>query len=513
MFILVPVGLDDRTLSRRPAISIGIAVTCAVLFLLTWVIPEDPLGLEEGVSTAMSRLSFVPMRGLLQVGLLTGAFLHFGWMHLIGNMLFFFVSGPLMEETWGRMRFAAFYLAAIFFSTGAQYAFDSQDYRFVAGASGAVAACMGAVTQAHASARVRLGYFFLFFFRVVRGTFALPAWICGVFWFGMEVFSLRGSSGSGVAVMAHVAGFAFGFVFAFVNGLVQRPNEEVAETPRTRSTSELLAEARTALAENRPTDARRSFAKILAADEDHVDARIGVACLDIDAGRERAALARLEPWLRARPDYAADPALLQLGRTLGARLGSLDWSPDVAGRLGRAATRLNDVPPTVVEALFARERSAANVTVGASLPALAPMELPQPALRAVVHATLTSLDTNGARFTYTDGTPLSIAWSELVALHAARVPMASGGSAVLTDFVFAASAERPGGCVVRVAAPGLGLQRLFPQDAPASAYVKLLRWIHGTSRAPLTPELAALEALQLPTFGDEIAMTRALHAA
>ena len=91
-------------------------------------------------SSLLWRLSLVPARGLVQPGWLTYMFLHFGWMHLLGNLLFFYIASLLLEDAWGRPLFAGFYLAGGLFAGVAHYALDTSSEALMVGASGDVAA-------------------------------------------------------------------------------------------------------------------------------------------------------------------------------------------------------------------------------------------------------------------------------------------------------------------------------------------------------------------------------------
>ena len=130
---------------------------------------------EAADSNPLYRYSLVPDRGKVQLGWLTGLFLHFGWLHLLGNLLFFYMVGPLLEEAWGRLRFISFYLAGGLIAFAAQVAFQPKG--IILGASGAIAASMGAFTLIYARQKVRLGYVLFVLFRPVTGTFAIPAWL------------------------------------------------------------------------------------------------------------------------------------------------------------------------------------------------------------------------------------------------------------------------------------------------------------------------------------------------
>ncbi len=145
--------------------------------------------------------------------------LHGGWLHLIGNMLFLFVSGYIIEEVWGRPLFTGLYLSSGLVSA-AFFSFMHPGLSLpLVGASGAVAGLMGAFAVRFWSTRIR---FWWGIFPIRLGTFSAPAWLmCGL-WFGLEVLYgwLSGLLGApeqgGVAHWAHVSGFAFGFASAVV---------------------------------------------------------------------------------------------------------------------------------------------------------------------------------------------------------------------------------------------------------------------------------------------------------
>jgi membrane associated rhomboid family serine protease len=162
----------------------------------------------------LRRLAFVPRRGARQIGWLSAMFLHFGWLHILGNLLFFYLVGPLLEDGWGRPFFASFYLVGGLAAALAHYSLDTQSATMEGGASGAIAACIGAFTIRHAERPIRMAYYF-WFFRMSAGTFVVPAFAWGLFWFGRELLSfwLEGAN-NGVAVMAHIGGFAFGGIAA-----------------------------------------------------------------------------------------------------------------------------------------------------------------------------------------------------------------------------------------------------------------------------------------------------------
>ena len=164
--------------------------------------------------SSLRRLSLIPARGVFQIGWLTHMFLHFGWLHILGNLLFFYLVGPLLEDLWGRRFFLGFYILGGLLAALAHFSLDRHSGAMMAGASGAIAACMGAFAYRCASREIRFWYFLFFFFRFKTGTFVIPAWFWGLCWFGSEVFSFLLGASHGVAVMAHIGGFAFGFLTA-----------------------------------------------------------------------------------------------------------------------------------------------------------------------------------------------------------------------------------------------------------------------------------------------------------
>ena len=148
------------------------------------------------------------------LSVLYAMFLHGGWLHLAGNMLFLFVFGNNVEDRLGRLKYLGFYLIAGYVAT---YVFAFSDPRSVStlvGASGAVAGVLGAYLVLYPRARVLSLVPFLFFL-----PFRLPAWMVLGSWFLLQYVYARGAAmtmGSGVAYLAHVAGFVFGFLALLV---------------------------------------------------------------------------------------------------------------------------------------------------------------------------------------------------------------------------------------------------------------------------------------------------------
>jgi membrane associated rhomboid family serine protease len=142
--------------------------------------------------------------------LVTSAFLHGGWMHLIGNMLFLHIFGDNLEEALGRLGFLLFYLLGGMGAGLCQWASEPGSDIPTIGASGAIAAVMGGYLLLFPKARVDVLIFIVIIIRIVP----IPAWVMLALWFGLQVFSGFGADPltGGVAYWAHAGGFAIGFV-------------------------------------------------------------------------------------------------------------------------------------------------------------------------------------------------------------------------------------------------------------------------------------------------------------
>ena len=141
--------------------------------------------------------------------LVTSTFLHGGWMHLIGNMLFLWVFGDNLEEALGRLGFVLFYLLGGVGAGLCQWAAEPLSPIPTIGASGAVAAVMGGYLLLYPKARVDVLIFIVIIIRIIP----VPAWIVLALWFAFQIFGGFGADPltGGVAYWAHVGGFLIGF--------------------------------------------------------------------------------------------------------------------------------------------------------------------------------------------------------------------------------------------------------------------------------------------------------------
>ncbi|HEU4582799.1 MAG TPA: rhomboid family intramembrane serine protease [Polyangiaceae bacterium] len=157
-------------------------------------------------------------------GLLTHQFLHRGVLHLLFNMWFLWLVGCNVEDAWGRLLFTGFYLSGGAIAGLVHAWMTGSSQLILIGASGAVAAAMGAFLVGFASTRIR--FFGLLLIRPM--TFSAPAYVMLPLWASGELVSGVADSGGGVAHWAHVGGFVYGFLVALglrLSGVEKRIDE------------------------------------------------------------------------------------------------------------------------------------------------------------------------------------------------------------------------------------------------------------------------------------------------
>lgn len=149
------------------------------------------------------------------LAVLFSMFLHGGFLHLAGNLLYLFIFGNNIEDRMGHLKYAGFYLLSGIAATVAHVALDPDSTVPIIGASGAIAGVMGAYAVMYPSVRIRT--VIIFFFIMIRD---IPAAALLGIWFLMQFFT---ASGSGIAWAAHVGGFVFGALLGLVWRTVSPP--------------------------------------------------------------------------------------------------------------------------------------------------------------------------------------------------------------------------------------------------------------------------------------------------
>ena len=209
---------DDQPHYSTPVVVVLLIVLNAMVFLHEMQL--DPYSRNYFIA----HYGIIPDR-LTLVSLLTSQFLHGGWLHIIGNMLFLWAFGRSLEDAMGSGKFLVFYIASGVIAGLAQVFFNAGSQVPTVGASGAIAGVMGAYLIKFPRARIfTLLFVFVFLTRIeVPALFFLP------YWFLTQLFNGVGSvayshvtAGGGTAWWAHIGGFLAGIVLVSVMGTQRR---------------------------------------------------------------------------------------------------------------------------------------------------------------------------------------------------------------------------------------------------------------------------------------------------
>jgi len=206
---------DDNPVRSTPIVTIGIIAACVLVFVWQWTLSPYAgevavyqYGFLPGALFGRVRVEGAAVPPVLTI--FSSMFLHGGWLHLLGNMLYLWIFGDNIEDRLGRVRYIAFYLICGVVAALAQALPDMDSQIPMIGASGAISGVLGAyvVLYPRANVLVVLPVFIVFY------TFRVPALLVLGFWFlGQLMSSLAVSSqGGGIAFGAHVGGFLAGLV-------------------------------------------------------------------------------------------------------------------------------------------------------------------------------------------------------------------------------------------------------------------------------------------------------------
>ncbi len=222
---------DENPTTITPVVTVGIIL----LNVLAWLFLEGA-GAGRAVETAVCHYGLIPGEVLQRVPpgsgvemapgvfcavsagpqywtVLTSMFTHGGWMHLIGNMVFFWVFGNNIEDAMGHVRFAFFYILCGIAAAAAQVAVTPNSAVPMVGASGAISGILGAYLLLYPRVRVH-ALLFLFFY---VSSITIPAYLMLGYWILIQFVSSLSQlgarhSGGGTAYVAHIGGFVAGLV-------------------------------------------------------------------------------------------------------------------------------------------------------------------------------------------------------------------------------------------------------------------------------------------------------------
>ncbi|MDA5555358.1 rhomboid family intramembrane serine protease [Shimia sp. MMG029] len=202
---------DHNPSGRTPYVVYGLLILNIGIFLSYQPIMGDDYRLAQFFSD-WALIPAAIMEGQRLHGLFSSMFLHGGWMHLFGNMLFLWIFGDNLEDEMGHLGFLIFYILSGLGAGFAQIAADPDSIIPMVGASGAIAGVMGGYLLLFPKARVDILLILIIIFRIIT----IPAWVMLCFWFGLQVFNgvLSDPETGGVAHWAHAGGFVIGAVLA-----------------------------------------------------------------------------------------------------------------------------------------------------------------------------------------------------------------------------------------------------------------------------------------------------------
>lgn len=205
---MFPIGDDNTGRRTTPVVTFALIALNVLFFFLEL----------SGGDAFITQWAFVPRRFLANpsgdfLTIFTSMFMHAGWVHLAGNMLYLWIFGDNVEDRFGQIKFIVFYLLCGIAATFAQLAFSQGSSVPNLGASGAIAGVLGAYILMFPQGKVK----------VLQGqqVTQVPALVVIGLWIVLQLFSGVGSIANtadtgGVAYMAHIGGFAAGFVLTLL---------------------------------------------------------------------------------------------------------------------------------------------------------------------------------------------------------------------------------------------------------------------------------------------------------
>ena len=229
---MIPIGDDQVRGAGPPIVNWALIALSTVVFVYEVTLSAPALEHLVG-SYGVVPATVLQGQGLLT--LLTSMFLHGGWLHLIGNMLFLWVFGDNIEAVLGHVGYLVFYLLGGLAATGGQILASTTSTVPSIGASGAIAAVLGAYIVMFPRSRVRVLLFLGLFVTVtrVRALVFLGIWIVTQFLYGFASLGTSTAQTEGVAWFAHIGGFAFGLAAGvLMRGRARRLEYQVYDVQR-----------------------------------------------------------------------------------------------------------------------------------------------------------------------------------------------------------------------------------------------------------------------------------------
>ena len=220
---MIPIGDDNRGRRSFPIVNLSLIAINVLVFLFEVSLPPQQL---ERLIFAYGAIPAEIINGIdlppatsipISLTILTSMFLHGGWAHILGNMLFLWIFGDNVEDSMGHLKFLIFYLLGGVGAALAQVFIDTTSTVPMVGASGAISAVMAAYLVMFPNGLVQvliiLGIFPLVY--MVPAVLMIGIWILLQFLNGLASFSVPTEATSGVAYFAHIGGFVPGFILVW----------------------------------------------------------------------------------------------------------------------------------------------------------------------------------------------------------------------------------------------------------------------------------------------------------
>jgi len=229
---MIPLG-DENPTRSKPVVTIALLIICCLTYLWQLSLGQEgqraiyalgviPASLLEGRALPVSLQWVSP-----EMIVVTSMFLHGGFFHLAGNMLYLWIFGDNIEDILGKVAFVLFYLACGTVAVFTQAIPEPDSTIPMIGASGAISGILGAYVVFFPKHKVRVAIPFGFFIQILR----LPAFVVLLFWFIFQLISSSGAgTGGGVAFRAHIGGFIAGLVLGPVVAVLTRRLRKTTES-------------------------------------------------------------------------------------------------------------------------------------------------------------------------------------------------------------------------------------------------------------------------------------------
>lgn len=205
---------DDVPTASFPLVTIGLILSNCLIFFhqitLNFAQSQHFLHQWAAIPYQISRGEFLGVAPLIPLPLtiFSSLFLHGGFLHLFGNMLYLWIFGNNIEDTLGHFRFFLFYLVCGLVAAVAQIVSDPASTVPMIGASGAIAGVLGAYLLLFPGGRILTLVFIFIFVKLIR----IPALFVLGFWFLIQLISIRAGAEGNIAFFAHIGGFVAGLI-------------------------------------------------------------------------------------------------------------------------------------------------------------------------------------------------------------------------------------------------------------------------------------------------------------